>query len=109
MLTNGEVHGIMQVLAETVKRPKKEMCDCELSHNGLGISGHECDCEERKQLMENNRPLTAKDLAEALECFNNSAMNAFHNGNAPVCCICQGIDAVAYRLREISEQNQENK
>ncbi len=24
------------------------MCDCELSHNGLGMMIRECDCDERK-------------------------------------------------------------
>ena len=53
--------------------------------------------------------LTAKDLAEALECFSYSALNAFHNGTSPIGCICQGIDAVAWRLREISEQTKESE
>lgn len=24
------------------------ICDCELGHNGFGMAGRECDCEERK-------------------------------------------------------------
>lgn len=27
---------------------KRELCDCELGHNGLGMAIRECDCEERK-------------------------------------------------------------
>jgi len=49
------------------------------------------------------KPLTASELADALGCFNNAAMSMFHYGNAPVCCIAAGIQAVEFRLREISE------
>ena len=28
------------------------LCDCELSHNGIGMSGRECDCEDRRSLFD---------------------------------------------------------
>jgi hypothetical protein len=40
-----------------------EMCDCELSHNGFGSVGRQCDCDERKVLMGRQ---DAADIADLL-------------------------------------------
>ena len=49
------------------------------------------------------KPLTAKDLADALECFWNAAMSAHHNGNSTTGNIVEGIAAVSIRLHEIAD------
>lgn len=49
-----------------------------------------------------SKPLTCADLAEALGCFWNAALEAERFCNAtPVGAIVQGVAAVAERLREI--------
>lgn len=49
-------------------------------------------------------PLTAEQLADALSCFGNSAIQAMHNGTADIAAIAQGVDAVMFRLKQISEE-----
>ena len=46
--------------------------------------------------------LTPEALADALECFWNAALGSQHLGNTPVACIAVGFQAVAARLREVS-------
>lgn len=52
------------------------------------------------------KPLTAADLADALDCFWNAAIgHSRESGSNPVASVAVGLDAVAKRLREIDEAN----
>jgi hypothetical protein len=55
-----------------------------------------------------DKPLTAADLAEALDCFWNGALGAQQNGSSTVTCIVFGVHAVANRLHEIAKAGKDD-
>jgi len=72
-------------LSEKINNLRTNLCDCERSYNGFGISGRECDCpagdapEIRALRAENAR------LKEALNWFlNDDRFQVFVGGNPNV-------------------------
>ena len=62
------------------------LCDCVLSHNGLGIVGRECDCPAGNKHMADETQTTKDYMDDKWACLICS--NTFRFGNlkpAPVC------------------------
>lgn len=51
-------------------------------------------------------PITARQLADAFDCFNNAALSAMHAGTHDVAAVACGIGAIAQRLIEYAAMNQ---